>query len=146
MGKVRAIADRAYALMNAHDTAGFLTVCSPTVVFTEGGMRVEGHEQMREVCDGYFTAFPDMRLDVMDAVESDDTLAAETRFTGTNTGPMQGPTGELLPPTGKRIDIESCDYIKIVDDRIQSWHVYIDMADFMAQLGATSPAESAAAT
>jgi predicted ester cyclase len=132
--------------MNAHDADGFAAICSPTVEFTEGGTRMQGQEQIRELWLGYFSAFPDMRLEVMDAVESDDTLAAETRFTGTNTGPMQGPSGEM-PPSGRSVAIDSCDYIKIVGDRIQSWHVYIDMADFMGQLGATpTPAESVAAT
>jgi len=68
MGKARAIADRAYAAMAAHDTEAFLALCSPTCEFTEGGMRMAGHEQLRGVVQGYFTAFPDMRVDVIDAI------------------------------------------------------------------------------
>jgi predicted ester cyclase len=97
---------------------------------------------MRGVLLGYFTAFPDMRIEVTDAVEGDDTVAAETRFTGTHTGPMQTPAGEI-PPTGRAVSFDSCDYIKLSGNRIQSWHVYLDMADFMAQLGVTpAPAEA----
>ncbi len=144
MGKARAIADRAYAAMAAHDTEAFLALCSPTCEFTEGGMRMAGLEQLRGVVQAYFTAFPDMRVDVIDAIDSDDTVAAETRFTGTHTGPMQMPGGEIAP-TGRAISFDSCDYIKLSGDRIQSWHVYLDMADFMGQLGGTpAPAEASA--
>ena len=144
MGTARAITDRAYAAMAAHDTEAFLALCSSTCEFREAGMRMEGHEQLRGVLQAYFTAFPDLRIEVTDAVEGDGTVAAETRFTGTHTGPLLMPSGEL-PPTGRAVSIDTCDYIKLSGDRIQSWHVYMDSADFMAQLGVTpAPAEAAA--
>jgi steroid delta-isomerase-like uncharacterized protein len=144
MGTARTITDRAYAAMAAHDAEAFLALCSSTCEFTEAGMRMEGHEQLRGMVQAYFTAFPDMRVDVIDAVEGDGVVAAETRFTGTHTGPLLMPSGEL-PPTGRAVSIDTCDYIKLSGDRIQSWHVYMDSADFMAQLGVTpAPAEAAA--
>ena len=65
------------------------------------------------------------------------------RFTGTHTGPLVGPGGQL-PPSGKRIDLQAADFLTVSNGQITSWHVYFDTGTFMGQLG-LSPAPSQAA-
>jgi predicted ester cyclase len=53
---------------------------------------------------------------------------------GTNTGPFQG-----MPPTGRPVEVESIDIVRVRDGRyVEHWGV-IDMAAMMLQLGMLPP-------
>jgi steroid delta-isomerase-like uncharacterized protein len=134
MGVSRQVAERAYAVMAAYDVPGLMALCAPECEFTEAGETLRGPEQIGPYLQAYFTAFPDMRLDVLKMVEEGDSVVAEVRFTGTHTGPLAMPGGEL-PPTGKRIDMQTADCLTVHGGQITSWRVYLDSADFMRQLG-----------
>jgi predicted ester cyclase len=45
-------------------------------------------DQVREYMSGWFTAFPDMKVEEQTRVVGDDAVAAEVEFTGTNSGPL----------------------------------------------------------
>jgi steroid delta-isomerase-like uncharacterized protein len=134
MGVSRDVAERAYAAMAAYDVAACMALCAPDCELLEAGMSFRGPEQIGPYLQAYFTAFPDMRLDVVKMIEEGDSVVAEVHFTGTQTGPLAMPGGEL-PPSGRRIDLQSADCITVQGGRITSWRVYIDMATFMGQLG-----------
>lgn len=84
----------------------------------------------------WFKAFPDLEHTITDHVESGNTYACELVVTGTHTGPMATPMGELLP-SGRRLEMRSADYIKFEEGRIVSWHAYPDIPSMLAQLGVT---------
>jgi steroid delta-isomerase-like uncharacterized protein len=134
MGASREVAERAYAAMAAYDVPALMALCAPACEMTEGGMSFQGPEQIGPYLQAYFTAFPDMRLNVLKMVEEGDSVVAEIRFTGTQSGPLAMPGGEL-PASGKQIDLRSADFVTVEDGLITSWRVYIDMAEFMRQLG-----------
>lgn len=91
-------------------------------------------EQVKGMIGAFYSAFPDLRHEVVDHVESVETIALELRVTGTHSGPMRTPAGEI-PPTGKKVLWESVDFIKIEGGKIRSWHVYQDQVAFLTQLG-----------
>jgi hypothetical protein len=47
---------------------------------------------------------------------------------------MQTPAG-TVPPTGKKVVWESCDYIRVKNGKLASWHVYHDPNRFLTALG-----------
>lgn len=143
MGVARQVAEQAYAAMAAHDLRALTDLCAPTCELTEPGVHLRGPEQIGPYLQAYFTAFPDMQVEVQSMLETGDRVAAEVRFTGTHTGPLAGPGGEL-PPSGKRIDMQAADFLTVSGGQITSWRVYIDMGTFMGQLG-LGPAPSHAA-
>jgi predicted ester cyclase len=55
-------------------------VAMPEPITTKDGVR--------QYAQGWFTAFPDMSVKQTNRVVSDEAVAAEVQFTGTNTGPM----------------------------------------------------------
>jgi hypothetical protein len=57
---------------------------------------------VRQYAQGWFTAFPDMGVKQTNRVVSDEAVAAEVQFTGTNTGPMMM-AGKEITPTGKTV-------------------------------------------
>jgi len=74
-------------------------------------------------------------------VLADDGAATEVVVTGTHTGPMLSPNGEI-PPTGRRISLRSASVLQMKDGLIASEHVYLDQLEMKGQLGLT-PTSSA---
>jgi ketosteroid isomerase-like protein len=106
----------------------------PDCQFRMPGVEVRDRNALLGMLAGYRTAFPDLRHRAHHSVESGDTVAIELTAEGTHTGPMQTPEG-TIPATGKRVTWESCDYIRIRDGKIFSWHVYHDPTAFFSALG-----------
>jgi predicted ester cyclase len=114
-------------------------LCSEDVVdhesppdFPQGIAGVEAFVQM------FRTGFPDLRATVEDAFENDDRTAARVRFTGTHQGEFMG-----VQPTGKPIDIECIDIVRIVDGKcVEHWGV-TDNLTLMQQIGAIPAAAPA---
>ncbi|MFF8608667.1 ester cyclase [Streptomyces sp. NPDC015346] len=67
--------------------------------------------------------------------ETGDTAIDEGVFSGRNTGPIELPTGETLPATGKEIRIRGVDIAQVADGRIVSYRLYFDQMEFLGQLG-----------
>jgi len=67
-------------------------------------------------------------------VENNDTIALDLEVSGTHTGPMHTPTA-TIPPTGRRVVWDSCDYVRVRGGKIVARHVYHDPAPFFAALG-----------
>lgn len=86
-----------------------------------------------------FRAIPDFTHEIRGiAVESDQVLAFELHVTGTMTGPLAMPNGDL-PPTGRSIDILASDFWRFENGLIVEYHAYLDRLDFFRQLGLTPP-------
>ena len=91
----------------------------------------------RELID----AFPDARYEPVNEYESGNTAIDEGYFAGTNTGPVQGPTGETIPATGKSVRVRACDIATVENGVITSHRFYFDQMDFLGQLGLTEATE-----
>lgn len=83
----------------------------------------EGYNMMR-------TAYPDVKIVVMNTVAEGDKVIIHQTFTGTNSGPM-GP----VPPTGKPVKADGVDVFTVKNGKItEHWAVY-DSYTMMTQLG-----------
>ncbi|MDP2662487.1 MAG: ester cyclase [Dehalococcoidia bacterium] len=123
-------ADRAVELLS--DDAVWEDVASPE--------RMRDKAAIRAYMQGWFTAFPDMKATVKNRVVTDDQVASEVEFTGTNTGPMQMGTGTpSIPPTGKRITGRGTYFLRIRNGKITEAHSYPDVFGLMMQLGLVPP-------
>ncbi len=80
-------------------------------------------------------AFPDASWEPVAKHEAGDTAIDEGYSFGTNTGPLQMPSGDTLPPTGKRVRLRGCDVATVKDGRIVSHRFYYDQTEFAEQLG-----------
>ena len=99
-----------------------------------GAPPLVGVAQIRGMFEAYVRAFPDFASAPVHEIESGDTYAGETKFTGTHKGPLATPHGEL-PPTGRAVSWQSADIVRVRDGKIASWHVYHDTMPLLAQLG-----------
>jgi predicted ester cyclase len=71
---------------------------------------------------------------LVECIEQGDTLAAEGTWTGTHTGTMATPQGDV-PPTGKTVLIHWAGVFRKVGEPGAEAHIYFDQMEFAAQLG-----------
>jgi predicted ester cyclase len=61
-------------------------------------------------------------------------VAAEGRFTGTHTGVMRTPAGDVAA-TGRQVDFRWMSSYEVRGDELASEHLYFDQAELLGQLG-----------
>jgi len=97
---------------------------------TVPGIEGNGPEVPKQFFSMIFAAFPDMRMEMEDILVDDNKVCWRLRMTGTNTGEFMG-----MPATGKTIDIEGIDILRMVGDRAAEHWGQTDQMKMMQQLG-----------
>lgn len=73
---------------------------------------------------------------VKNRIVSENQVAAELEFTGTNTGPLQmAPGAPAIPATGKKVTGKGTYFVRIQNGKAVEVHSYPDAAGLMMQLG-----------
>jgi steroid delta-isomerase-like uncharacterized protein len=123
----------------------FRELHTPDVVYDEvaTGRRLEGIEDAIEVNRSWKEAFPDAKGTVGNISASGNTVTVEITWEGTQSGPMEGPAGEL-PPSNRRATVRAVQVLDFADGRIKENRHYFDSLGMFAQLGAFEQAGAAA--
>jgi|GEM_PF-2451881 len=106
-------AEQFFAALNAHDLDEVVAAIAPSAnIRTPIGSFTCG-EAYREWILMHFRAMPDFTHEILGiAVESDQAFARKLHATGTMTGPLAMPNGDL-PPTGRSIDISASELLAV---------------------------------
>ncbi len=83
---------------------------------------------------GWKEAMPDVKGTVTNAVATGDTVTLEVSWTGTHTGPLQGPTG-TIPATGKQQTTRSGWVLDFDGGKVKQSRHCFDMLSLLQQLG-----------
>jgi ketosteroid isomerase-like protein len=136
MGEARDLLDRVTnAFFSSEwDTAAKL-YAPDAVADTPDKGEVRGQENIVAWTRELIEAFPDAQYEPVNEYEVGNTAIDEGFFVGTNTGPLQGPTGETIPATGKRVRARAVDLATVENGVITSHRFYFDQLDFLGQLG-----------
>lgn len=122
----------------------------PEEAFTEGNLEVideivadeyvghtpaapeplRGPDDLKEFISMVRTAFPDVEATPEDVIVEEDKVVLRDRVTGTHEGAFMG-----LEPTGKEIEFEGTEIIRIEDGQFVESRAHFDMMNFMQQLG-----------
>ena len=109
------------------------------VVRWPGQPETHGIEAHRQEAIDFFRAFPNQHLDNRPykvLIAQGDWTCSVAHFTGTMTGPMKGPDGKEIPPTGKSFDVDFCTVAKWDDEgQIIEENLFYDLMTFMKQIG-----------
>ena len=93
---------RFYEAFGEGDLDAATTVFADQVRVTDPDLgTVEGLRAFRDYLEGLKGPLPDAAAMIERTYEAGDTVIVEGRFTGTNTGPLEGPEGEM-PPSGPK--------------------------------------------
>ena len=99
------------------------------------GKVMEGLDENRADMENWTNTFSNMKVEVLNHVESGDTVVTEMKMSGVNTGDMEIPDGSKIPATGKSIEMNGCQVAKFQDGKIIKATQYYNMMSMMAQLG-----------
>lgn len=93
------------------------------------GNEIVGIEHFKEFYQAFRGAFPDIHVEVQDAVTEGDRVVARCLVTATHSG-----SGLAIPPTGRSVSFTGICWSRIVDGRIaETWNQF-DFQTLMAQL------------
>ncbi len=98
---------------------------------------LRGRDAIRKDTQTFLRAFPDMRFETLTVIEKDErTGSAEIRLSGTHTGPLESPTGDVIPPTKKRVDLKGAAFVRLNErGEIVEERRYYDVGTMLRQLG-----------
>jgi uncharacterized protein (TIGR02246 family) len=78
------------AAWNAHDVERAAAVFPDDVVWIDtGSPQPMNKDGLRQYLQGWFSAFPDIKITVTNRVVTEDQVASELDFSGTNSGDLQ---------------------------------------------------------
>ncbi|MFC8241179.1 ester cyclase [Streptomyces chartreusis] len=137
MGRAREVMDRLTTAITAGNSDAIAGLyAQDAVAVTPDGGELHGRDDIAAYWRQMTEAVPDGSYESVHAYEVGNTAIDEGVFTGKNTGPIQLPTGETLPPTQKEIRIRGVDFATVDDDgRIVDYRLYFDEMEFLGQLG-----------
>ncbi len=96
--------------------------------------KLEGIDTIVEALKGWKEAMPDVKGTVGSAVSTGNTAVLEVTWTGTHTGPLEGPTGTIAA-TGKQQTTRAGWVMEFDNGKLNQSRHYFDMLSFMRQLG-----------
>jgi steroid delta-isomerase-like uncharacterized protein len=134
--EVERIDDQGMAAWDTHDAQAFASIFADDFALNDVAMPdpITERDGVHAYAQAWFTAFPDMSVKQTNRVVSDDAVAAEVVFTGTNTGPMMM-AGKEIPPTGKSATGKGTYFARVRDGKVVEFNSYPDIAGLMMQLG-----------
>ena len=92
-------------------------------------------EVAQEFWPRWFAAFPEMDLEVLRTIASEEVVVSQWIFTGTNSGPLVGMFGvERIEATGKTVRLRGVTFLDIYSGLIQKETTYFDVASLLVEL------------
>ena len=138
-----AIVRNAYAVAEGKDLEGWITVFTPTGVFTDNsvGLTYRGRT-LADPVRNYGTAFSNMHRELYRFYADGNVVVVQLALQGTHDGPLQLPFG-TLPPTGKHMDAPCCDVFELEGGKIKRFDCYPEGSVILTQLGVLNNLEAA---
>jgi predicted ester cyclase len=138
-GAAEEIAMKAMDIYDNHEFDRIGEVLTDDYEVKVAGATFNGLEEMREMLNGFYGAFPDLEHHIEAVVGgNDDEVCLEIRVTATHNGTYVGAPGEIAA-TGNAIEWFSGNVIRTRGDKLASWHIYLDQVPVLAQMGYTFP-------
>jgi steroid delta-isomerase-like uncharacterized protein len=135
MGDLKALSAAWTDAFNAHDEEAIRASYADDATSTApGGVSLEGADAITGYAMTWLSAFPDARITVHQEVAGDDWVAQMFTFSGTHTGTLAGPDGDI-PATGESLSGRGASLTRFRDGKIVEDHLYFDQVDVMTQLG-----------
>jgi steroid delta-isomerase-like uncharacterized protein len=134
MSEARDLAEAHIRAFNERAWNRAAEIYAPDLITVEPGGTTHGIDAFVSHGQGFAAAFPDSRMEVTTIIESGRHAVAEGVYTGTHTGPLTTPQGEV-PPTGRTLQLPICLVFEVAAGRITSNHAYYDQMTLAAQLG-----------
>ena len=97
------------------------------------GMKLRG-KAIGDSIAGLASAFPDVHRELLSIYVVENVVVVELATRGTHKGELPLASGTLAP-TGKAIDVPSCEVFHLENGKIKSFHCYNEASVMQQQLG-----------
>jgi predicted ester cyclase len=132
---LKKVADNIVKAYTSGDPVAIANLYAEDAVVIQPGEVIRGRKAIQESMESNFRAFPDGKIEFLTILPSGNHIVFEQVGSGTNTGPISTPEGEI-PPTGKKVEFKAVWIGRISPEGlIEEDRTYYDTADFMRQLG-----------
>jgi predicted ester cyclase len=98
------------------------------------GGQANGRDAVLGFLGVFHEAFPDIRLEIKQLLTDGSAAAAEGSLSGTHTGVLHTPNGDVAP-TGRAVEFRWAAVYVTEGDTLKSEHLFFDQMDFLGQLG-----------
>ena len=99
------------------------------------GMVMTGLDENRADMENWLSMMSEMKVEILNSVESGNSVVVEMKMTGINTGDIMMPDGTKVPATGKSVEMNGCQVMEFDGDKMTKSSQYYSMMSMMAQLG-----------
>jgi predicted ester cyclase len=140
MSEVRDLAELHVRSFNERAWSRAPQIYAPDIAVVEPNGALHGIDAFVGMSQGFASAFPDSRMEATIVIASGDHAVIEGSYSGTHTGPLATPQGEV-PPTGRMLALPLCIVLEVAAGRITALRAYYDQMTFAAQLGLIPDAE-----
>jgi steroid delta-isomerase-like uncharacterized protein len=133
-----ALVERDLEIINAGNLALIDEFYAPEYVSHDYATHEEtvGLDAFKEGITSMRTTFPDINVTYDEIIIMGEKTVTRWAMTGTHTGPLQTPEGEL-PPTGKKVRLSGVTISRRVNEKIVEEWSYLNLLDVVEQLGFT---------
>jgi len=97
--------------------------------------QLKGRQSIADHWKNALEVAPDSKATIDRIISEGNVVAVEYTVTGTNTGPLRLPTGQVMPATNKRVTAPGLDILTYESGKVVSHHLYFDRIPILAQLG-----------
>jgi predicted ester cyclase len=113
---------------------------APDYVEHQNGSQGTGPATVRRTASGLRASFPDLHLEIQEAIANEDTVWVRVRGQGTDTGGVAG-----RPPSGRHIEVDVVDIVRFRDGLMSEHWGVADRLGMLQQVGAVPAPERHAA-
>lgn len=146
MTDLRKLAEEGWNAYFAHDLDGCMaTYADDAIVELPGMPPLQGKDAIRAAWEMFLTALPDDHPTFIRHLVDGETVVTEVTSEATHNGPLMMPTGDALPPSGRKVVTKSVVVQDVSGDKVVKQVFYFDNLEFMQQLGVIPAMEAAAA-
>jgi monoterpene epsilon-lactone hydrolase len=126
----------AYATAERMDLDGWKSLFAADGIFVDESIKTtyKGPAEWDYPLKKYHRAFADMHRELYDFWTVGNTVVVRLALQGTQTGPLETPSG-TIPPTGKKMDAPCADIWELEDGKIKKFDCYPEGSVILTQLG-----------
>ena len=96
-------------------------------------------QQNRMYLMNFMTAFPGSKFEVLLTITQGEYVVMNWKVSGSNTGPLQTPSGGSIPPTGKKATLMGSTTSQVKNGKVTHTWAFWDLASLLGQMGLLPP-------
>ena len=136
MSDPKAITNRALHAWRARETEAFAECyAEDATIVAPGGAELRGPDGAKQFLAIWAEGIPDNEITITHEYVCGSVVVLEAVFSGTHTGGLMAPNGQVIPATGRSLSAPFAEVLEVEGDRITSDRLYFDQVELLIQLG-----------